>query len=110
MSRMATPRQLIPRLATIIATVGLVCYALARWLTAPLRTLRGATARLAAGDMTARVGPAVAKRRDEIGELGRDFDVMAGRIESLVDSQRQLLRDIPHELRSPLARQIGRDS
>jgi two-component system sensor histidine kinase CpxA len=45
------------------------------------------------------------KRRDEIGHLGRDFNVMAGRIESLVEAQRRLLGDISHELRSPLARQ-----
>jgi two-component system sensor histidine kinase CpxA len=43
-------------------------------------------------------------RRDEIGDLVRDFNFMAGRIEALVTSQRQLLSDISHELRSPLAR------
>jgi hypothetical protein len=37
-------------------------------------------------------------RSDEIGELVRDFDVMAGRIEALVASQRQLISDISHEI------------
>ena len=43
-------------------------------------------------------------RRDEIGDLVRDFDVMAERLSLLVSSQKQLLSDISHELRSPLAR------
>jgi two-component system sensor histidine kinase CpxA len=45
------------------------------------------------------------RRNDEIGYLGRDFNLMAGHIESLVQAQRRLLTDISHELRSPLARQ-----
>jgi two-component system sensor histidine kinase CpxA len=44
------------------------------------------------------------KRRDEIADLGKDFDLMAERIESLMDSQKRLLRDISHEFRSPLTR------
>jgi two-component system sensor histidine kinase CpxA len=44
------------------------------------------------------------RRRDELGELVRDFNQMADRIESLVRGQRQLISDISHELRSPLAR------
>lgn len=43
-------------------------------------------------------------RRDELADLGRDFDQMAERIENLLLSQRQLLGDISHELRSPLTR------
>ncbi len=44
------------------------------------------------------------QRRDELSELAREFDRMAERIEDLVVSQQQLLGDISHELRSPLAR------
>ena len=57
-----------------------------------------------AGDLSARVGGPVDRRRDEIGGLARDFDAMAERIEELLGSQRRLLRDVSHELRSPLAR------
>ncbi len=46
----------------------------------------------------------VGARRDEIGDLVRDFDAMAARLEALVHSQTQMLSDISHELRSPLAR------
>jgi two-component system sensor histidine kinase CpxA len=83
---------------------GIVCYGLARHLIRPIRTLRTSTRRLADGDLTVRVGAAVQKRHDELGDLGRDFDYMAERIDSLVSAQRKLLRDMSHELRSPLAR------
>lgn len=90
-------------LLTIIVS-GLVCFAVARYLAAPLRQVRDVSYRLAAGDLQARAGPTVGVRRDEIGDLVRDFDTMAARIEALVHSQNQLLSDISHELRSPLAR------
>lgn len=83
---------------------GLVCLGLAWRLTAPLRRLRTAAQRLAGGDLTARVGTGPVKGRDEMAALGRDFNLMAGRIEELMTAQQHLLRDISHELRSPLAR------
>ena len=83
---------------------GLVCWGLVRYLTAPLIGLRGATRQLAAGDLGARTGAGASRRHDEVADLGRDFDVMAARIENLIEGQRQLLGDISHELRSPLAR------
>ena len=81
-----------------------VCYALARSLTSPILRVRTAAHDIAAGDLTARVGPALVRRKDELADLGRDFDAMADRIETLVAGQQRLLGDISHELRSPLAR------
>jgi signal transduction histidine kinase len=92
------------RLAAVVLMAGAVCYWLARYLTAPLRRLGASTRQLAEGDLAVRVGSAIGRRRDEIGELGRDFDFMAERVESLVSSQQRLLRDMSHELRSPLTR------
>lgn len=83
----------------------LFCYLLARHLSKPVVKLRAVTQELSDGKLTARVDPEFLKRHDELGSLGQDFNVMAGRIESLVAAQRQLLGDISHELRSPLARQ-----
>ena len=91
-------------LALAVLTSGLACYFLARYLTGPVRRLRSATQKLAEGDLTARADEPPAHRRDEIAELVRDFNTMAGRLESLVGAQSQLLNDISHELRSPLAR------
>lgn len=44
------------------------------------------------------------RRRDELGVLASDFNRMGQRLQGLIASQRQLLRDVSHELRSPLAR------
>ena len=82
----------------------LLCYLLARYLTAPILRLREASQRLAAGDLSTRASAEMERRHDELGSLVRDFNSMAGRIEALVSRQRQLIYDISHELRSPLAR------
>jgi two-component system sensor histidine kinase CpxA len=95
---------LILRISIVIFISGLICYLLAKYLVAPLVILRDATTRFAAGELSVRVGLRIGKRRDETTELAKDFDVMAERIESLMKLQRQLIGDISHELRSPLAR------
>jgi len=98
------PGALAPLLGLIALVVGGLSYWLARYLTSPVAVLRAAARRLTGGDLTARVGPEVGSRRDELGELARDFDHMAERLEVLIGSQRRLLRDVSHELRSPLSR------
>lgn len=104
------PHRIVPlfhpflHLLAIILTGGLFCYWLAWYLTSPVAKLRAATHELAKGNLSARVGPTLGRRRDELASLAADFDVMAEKIQSLLDSQRRLLGDISHELRSPLAR------
>jgi two-component system, OmpR family, sensor histidine kinase CpxA len=100
---LSAPKRLLGILVGLCAT-GLICFFIARYVTGPIAALRTAASRLAAGDLSARAGAAGVKRRDEIGSLVHDFDLMAERIESLITAQRQLLSDISHELRSPLAR------
>jgi two-component system sensor histidine kinase CpxA len=92
------------RLLAVLLTGGLLCYGLARYLTTPLQKLRTTSNELAEGNLSARVGANLAKRRDEIGQLGRDFNKMSERLEAMVRAQQRLLGDISHELRSPLAR------
>ena len=77
---------------------------LAWYWAAPLRNLRWALHNVAQGNLKTRVMPMLGKRRDEIADLGVEFDSMAQRIELLVNAQRRLLHDVSHELRSPLAR------
>lgn len=79
-------------------------FALAWYLVRPVRYLRDASRRLAAGDLKARVMPHIGKRRDEIADLGKDFDDMAEHLQALISAQQRLLHDVSHELRSPLAR------
>lgn len=83
---------------------GLVCFFLARYLTAPLARLRAATEQLAAGQLEQRIAPSFGRRRDEITDLAKAFDNMASRVQRLIQAQRRLLSDASHELRSPLAR------
>ena len=80
------------------------CYCVSRYLTAPLKKLGEAAAGIAEGRLDTRVDPSLIRRRDEIADLARNFDQMAERIESLVASQRRMLGDVSHELRSPLSR------
>ncbi|MEK7840485.1 MAG: ATP-binding protein [Pseudomonadota bacterium] len=93
-------------LPIVVATLvsGLVCFLLARYLSAPLVRLRRASEAYAAGNLNTRVMPQMGRRRDEIAELAQAFDRMAARLQELVTAQRQLLSDVSHELRSPLAR------
>lgn len=91
------------RVAPALLTL-LMCIALYRFFIGPLSRLRSQAARLSAGDLAARVGAPVALRQDELGELARSFDEMAGRLEATVVYQRRLLRDLSHELRTPLSR------
>lgn len=94
-----------PVMPMLLAMLGsLVSAALMAWHFAkPIRRLRTAFDAVAAGKLDTRIG-APAKRGDELTELSRDFDRMAQQLESSMDSQRQLLHDVSHEMRSPLAR------
>jgi signal transduction histidine kinase len=93
------------RIGVVVAAAGLLCSWLAWRLSAPLARLRQAARAFASGDLKARADAAAfPPALPEYADLARDFDDMAGRIETLVDSQRQLLRDVSHELRTPLTR------
>src|SRR5205807_1852676 len=67
-------------------------------------TAAGAIAPLGAGDLNVRVLPALKGRQDDLGLLAADLDSMAERLRLLLEAKQQLLRDVSHELRSPLAR------
>lgn len=83
---------------------GLICYLLTRYITMPILRIQEMSQRLASGDLSVRAGSELTRRQDEIGDLIRDFNAMASRIEELISRQRQLTSDVSHELRSPLAR------
>jgi two-component system OmpR family sensor kinase len=77
---------------------------LAWYLTAPVQRIRAGFGALAKGDFSIRLGPSVGRRRDEIADLAHDFDMMAKRLDELVNARDRLLAGVSHELRSPLAR------
>ena len=91
-------------LGLALLVTGLISFWLARNITLPIKRLQLAAQQIRQGDFTTRVDTNVSKRKDELGDLSRDFDRMAQQIEQLLTSQQRTLRDISHELRSPLAR------
>lgn len=94
-------------LGVIIITsllTSLVCTVLAQYITRPILRLRDAASAIAGGNLEARAGIAGSTRRDEIADLVRDFDTMAGEIRDLVQSNRSMLMGVSHDLRSPIAR------
>ncbi|MBV5276490.1 HAMP domain-containing protein, partial [bacterium] len=86
-------------LASLFFAAGLAWY-----FSKPIRQLRAAFERAADGQLEPRLAGEMGQRRDELADLGRDFDRMVQRLKTLIDSQRSLLHDVSHELRSPLAR------
>ncbi|WP_085595939.1 MULTISPECIES: HAMP domain-containing sensor histidine kinase [unclassified Pseudomonas] len=95
-----------PLSALAIALVVLTLFSLLVTLsiTRPLSRLRGAVHDLGQTTYQQNSLARLANRRDEFGVLARDFNRMGSRLQGLIGSQRQLLHDVSHELRSPLAR------
>ncbi|QCR35392.1 cell wall metabolism sensor histidine kinase WalK [Nissabacter sp. SGAir0207] len=84
---------------------GLLFSALLAWnLTRPMQQIRGAFDQVAQGDLAVRLFPTMRKRHDEMSIVARDFDAMVERLQVLVKAREELLHDVSHELRSPLAR------
>ena len=94
------------RFAITVLVSGIVCLLLARYLTAPITRLRTAAQQIAQGDLKARVPANAGRPGDEVGQLVVDFNHMAERLEILIGAQLRLIRDMSHELRSPLARLV----
>lgn len=96
-----------PQLPVSIAVGGLTTFLLVMIFTRPVIRLREAARELAHGRLNTRVKEpqrASVLSGDEFDALVHDFNHMAERLESLVNAQKLLLRDVSHELRSPLAR------
>jgi two-component system, OmpR family, sensor histidine kinase CpxA len=97
-----------PQLPVAIVVCGVTTFVLVLLLVRPIGRLRIAARNLANGELATRVREPDREDRlfggDEIQGLVHDFNYMAERLERLVGAQKILLRDVSHELRSPLAR------
>ena len=85
--------------ALILAAI--VSAFLARRLTRPLAAMQDTAGRIAAGDLSARVG-SEAMPHDELGSLARSIDTMADELETARGHERAFLLSISHDLRTPL--------
>ena len=86
-------------LISILVLAG--CYAAVRWLVRPIRWIKQGADRIGQGDLDYRIPKA---RNDDLGELTSDINRMAEDVQAMLESKRQLLLAISHELRSPLTR------
>lgn len=93
-----------PVLLVAVLVSGSVCYLMARYLTRPVETLKQATRRVAAGDFDFRVSPQMPGGKDEMSSLATDFDLMTEQLQAARAAQDRLIKDVSHELRSPLMR------
>ena len=92
------------RLLIALATSAIVCYLLARYLSTPITKLRNTVNNLGKGNFETNIAAQFSNRNDEISELAVDIDDMAAKLRDQFKQREDLLRDISHELRSPLAR------
>ena len=88
-----------PFYVLLLVTVAVLFWLITANIARPLRHLAQVVDRFGQGDLKARSN---AKSKDEIGNLSRSFNAMAERIQTLLKTERQLLQDVSHELRSPL--------
>ncbi len=97
------PGILGPILTLVLGFVILVGGAIivARWIVRPIERLSRTARSLGTGDLSAR---SRLDRSDEIGELGTRIDEMAERVQGLLVTEKELLANVAHELRTPLAR------
>ena len=91
----------LPYYFLVIGATGVLCWLASVAVVSPIRRIAASIGRFGQGDLSVRVH---SKRQDEIGQLGGSFNQMAERLQRMIVSERRLLADISHELRSPLAR------
>jgi two-component system OmpR family sensor kinase len=105
----------LPGISLAILCIALIVSALTSWrlaqhLSAPIRRIQEGARALASENLdpharaATRVSAGLEGRKDELADLARDFDAMADQLRANRSAITQLLRDISHELRSPLAR------
>jgi two-component system sensor histidine kinase CpxA len=99
----------LPGISFMILCIALAVSALASWwlaehLSAPIRRIQAGARALASENLEVRVSAGLEGRKDEVAVLARDFDAMADQLRAHREAIARLLRDVSHELRSPLAR------
>ncbi|AXH11040.1 histidine kinase [Malaciobacter halophilus] len=70
-------------------------------LLTPLKQISLEITKFANGDLSRRLS---IKSKDEIGQLSQAFNKMASSLEELIKTRQELLKDIGHELRTPIAK------
>ncbi|MCP4595277.1 histidine kinase sensor domain-containing protein [Neptuniibacter sp.] len=96
--------QLMLQVGLPFCVLAVVCLLLYRHLVSPIRKLEKTTRQFAAGNYDVRVRDSLGRRNDELASLAQTFDAMAEHTGGLIVTQRQLIADLSHELRTPITR------
>jgi two-component system sensor histidine kinase CpxA len=88
----------------LVFIAGIFALIVAAFFVRPVTRLSRVAQKFGDGDLKARVSPSLARRKDELGDLGLTFNGMAERIETLVNDYKSFLAHASHELGSPLTR------
>jgi two-component system sensor histidine kinase CpxA len=91
-------------LLTVIVITGLCCYCMARFVIRDFNAIKNATMSLAEGDWNTRISSKVCMGHTEFSKLANNFNYMADNLQKSMLEQKRLVKDVSHELRSPLAR------
>ena len=98
------PEYLAWGFAASLSLFAILGFLLSGYFTMPLRLMQRSVSAMARGDWSVHIPKHLRQRGDEFGELSREFSHMASKLERSLQDQKQLVRDVSHELRSPLAR------
>lgn len=96
--------ELMLQIGLPFCVLAVVCLLLYRHLVSPIRKLEKTTRQFAAGNYDVRVRGSLGNRNDELASLAQTFDAMAEHTGGLIVTQRQLIADLSHELRTPITR------
>jgi signal transduction histidine kinase len=99
-----SPATLLGLIIAAILVIASVAWVIARSIGRPISGLQLAVAELTAGHTDARVPTTITRRNDELGDLAASFNSMADQLQRLISGREQLMREMSHELRSPLTR------
>jgi two-component system, OmpR family, sensor histidine kinase RstB len=97
----ADTRSIIILVSFVLMIVGVAGFLMISPLVRNLKALEITTSRFGDGDWDSR---AIVKRGDVVGSVAQQFNLMADRIQRLIQRERQLLQSVSHELRTPIAR------
>ena len=90
---------------------GFIAWWLALKIARPIQHIASASRFEGEGNISPRINKKILERHDEIGELARQLQQSGDKIQELLKKQKDFLRDVSHEVRTPLARlQVAADT
>ena len=95
---------LYPILIALLVVSGIISWWLAIMFARPIQHIAKASSYQGEENILPRINNKILNRHDEIGKLARQLQKSGKKIQELLKKQKDFLRDVSHEVRSPLAR------